>query len=126
MENRSVNADFFAQSKFRSSIFNYGAIVFGMDLLLCTLIIVQSWRHGQLTFQMAIYLAFLVFLLLAVWGHGTLTHELIHNLFVSGQMDKLEKDSAFDKVLNAAKRMITVGQFAAFAAVCCALLALGQ
>ena len=124
MKDYASSAEFYVQSPFHNSRFLLVTCCFVLDLCLCAFVLVGCWRHANL--QVALLMAFVTIYLVAAWRLGFRTHEEIHMLFETGQIEKLEKGSPLDKTLGATTGVLLGLLFATFVLVALSLAALGQ
>ena len=100
------------QSPFRTWLFALATSMFALDLVFCAFVLFGCWRHSN--FQVGFLVIFVLIYLVGVWRLGCRTHEKIHVLFDSGQIETLEKQSALDQVLSATTGMILGGLLTSF------------
>ena len=109
--NLTENAEFYTESPFRSFRFKVLTFMFGMDLLMCAMVLIKGWRYLSLSTTFLIALA-LVYLF-GFWSLSLRVHEKIRALFDSAQIEMLERNSPLDKVLSANMEMMLGGLFGA-------------
>jgi len=124
MTKRAASAEFYVESPFRNSRFVIVTCVFVLDLCLCALVLLGCWRQSNL--QVAFMIALVILFLVAMWRLGFRTHEDIRILFEAGQIEELEKGSAFDKVLGGTTNILLGGLFTGFVLAALCLGALGN
>jgi hypothetical protein len=123
MTNQASSAEFYTQAPFHNSQFILITCVFTLDLAFCAFALLESWRHSNL--QVAICMAFVIMFLVGTWRLGFRTYEQIRILFETGQIGKVEKGSALDKLLGTTTSIMMSGLFSTFilAGFCLAALA---
>jgi hypothetical protein len=112
MKDRAPSAEFFVQSPFRSRIFPATTAAWAFVVVNIALVAVHSLRSQNLI--SLFFSALATIALVATWWGVFRIHKSIRRLFEDGQIEKLEKGSALDKVLHESSALIQSGFFYAF------------
>ena len=100
-------AEFYLQSPFRNSIFKLITARFIFNIVGGLAILYLGWRSSNTGF--IFFICFSLVIMVGWWDLSLRTHEEIRGLFISGQIQKVEKNSAMERILICNKRLILGG-----------------